>query len=92
MNSFNAFKEYKMLHHFLHRFPLKSWVNQANYSNTYKEDWNALMELVETIESKGYGVVIDCNTVTIPLAKIRIYDPSKKCALYKACVEFVKQF
>ncbi|MEM9363622.1 MAG: hypothetical protein AAGA43_13370 [Bacteroidota bacterium] len=85
------FFDYKLLHDFQYEVPLKSWVNETNFINKFKEDWNVLMEVLDTIESFGYGVVIDGWSVSIPLANIRVKGSSRRDATYKACLEFLKE-
>lgn len=49
------FEDYQVVHNFMHPDePLKGWINEKNYSNQYTDSWDALMELVEKVESLSY--------------------------------------
>lgn len=46
-NSKKDFKEYKLIHKFMHPDePLKEWFDDNNYTNIYREDWNALHDVL----------------------------------------------
>jgi hypothetical protein len=46
------FEEYKMIHNFMYPDEsLKAWITKNNAINTFKDDYNALMEVVEKAES-----------------------------------------
>jgi len=58
MYTTKEYKNYKLIHNFISDEPLKAWINEGNFDDIYKEDWNALMEVVEKINELGYEVVI----------------------------------
>jgi len=100
------FENYKLLHNFMHPdSPLKGWINESNYTNYFKEDWNTLMEVVDKIESitvdednsfnvtigaTNYCVIQDSNGELYE--SVENYGVSKLITTYNACVEFVKWF
>jgi len=54
-NLTEEFKNYRLIHNFRHEEPLKAWINEGNFNDIYKEDWNALMDVVEKIEGLKLG-------------------------------------
>jgi len=63
----------------------------------FYDDWNWLMEVVEKIESLGYGFRITRTTCFIdslsPIPEFKIlggHEETKKQSAYNACVEFIK--
>lgn len=50
-----TFDEYKMIHNYMHPGePLKSWLNQESFFNTYLLDWNALINVITKISNKKH--------------------------------------
>lgn len=44
------FEKYKLIHEFVYPDePLKSWVDEANYIDTFKRDWNVLIPVVSNL-------------------------------------------
>jgi hypothetical protein len=99
------FEEYKLLHNFLYDSPLKSWINENNFNNNFKTDWNVIMEVVDKIESiphdennKAYSVEIypsDCliDGILDSIVHITTIEANSKIEMvYRACVEFIKHY
>lgn len=50
-----GFKDYQAIHNFMYPDePLKSWVTAESYTNTYKQDWNVIMPVVEKCTQIGF--------------------------------------
>jgi len=46
------FEDYKLVHNFMYPDePLKDGINEGNFINNFRKDWNNLMEVVEKIEN-----------------------------------------
>lgn len=59
------FENWKMLFEFNHPDEnLKSWIDENNYTNTYKEDWEKLMSIVDELE----GQDIDGHYYTVHIS------------------------
>lgn len=104
------FEEYKLIHYFLYGDDehLKKWFNVNNVSNIYKTDWNALMKVVERIETLGYTTLIKfygdeysnfveiLNTDEDPLQiccfTAHVVEEPKISLVYKAVIEFIKYY
>ena len=104
-NLTEEFKNYRLIHNFRHEGPLKAWVNEGNFNNIYKEDWNALMEVVEKIEELGFIVEISKFTTEIDvlnekleilnLVSIRENNSEESTKIkktYRAVVKFIKWY
>lgn len=107
-NLTEEFKNYRLIHNFRHEEPLKAWINEDNFKDIYKEDWNALMDVVEKIENDVDGLqnIYFVEIFKSPSNNIqvcRIYNKSSKLyancyglnkleATYKAVVEFIKWY
>lgn len=93
------FENYKTIHEFVYRETLKSWIDETNYRDFWLTDWNALMELVEqiqTIEDHNYCVTIDQNVCRIwsedgTYEEELVYYSTIE-AVYKSCLEFIKWY
>lgn len=49
------FERYKLVHKFVHpEETLKAWITEENFQNTYRCDWNALMDVVTAVK-EGEG-------------------------------------
>lgn len=59
------FEEYKMIHEFMYPNELlKGWINDENYSNNYKYDFQALMEIIKKIiENNRIKFQLDFNHI-----------------------------
>jgi len=96
------FKNYRLIHNFISDEPLKAWINEGCFNDIYKADWNALMEVVEKIESLGFPVTIYIEGVYIESAETgkdicrmnleTCHETSKRDRTYKAIVEFIKWY
>lgn len=72
----------------------------TRYILEFDTDWNWLMEVVDKIESLGYGFNITIGDATVLQNHSAIYstliyriDGTKKLeAVYKTCVEFIKWY
>jgi hypothetical protein len=84
------FEEYKMVFAFAHPTEsLKGWINEENYNNLFKEDWNNLMPLVgkcyyidfeaDDVEMQNLIGDISCAVLNIDIQET-----------YDACVELIK--
>ena len=68
--------------------------------NTYHEDWNMLMPVVEKIEALGYIFAIVCNEAGITCSRssglerpdINLKAESKLEAVYQAVVQFIQWY
>ena len=59
-SNIDSFEKYKMVHHFMYpNDPLKKWINETNFINTYENDWNVLMPVVEKIENLDFFCMIN---------------------------------
>lgn len=61
----------------------------------YHSDWNWLMSVVDKIESLGYLVEIRENVCFIKTSEQDYFselEETKRQAVYKACVEFIKWY
>jgi hypothetical protein len=102
-NLTKEFKNYRLIHNFRHEEPLKAWVNEGNFNDIYKEDWNALMEVVDIIENLGFPVTIFIEGIQITDARngeniICINGENnsgtnnKRLDCYNGIVEFIKWY
>ena len=86
------FEDYKLLHEFIYsKGTLESWINEYNFINLFKSDWNELMLVLnkisdicftddgeETYDSEMFYRIRDC-----------IPDVNQT---YKASLEFIKLY
>jgi len=92
------FEQYKLIHDFYYDDPLKDWINEDNFTDMFKEDWNALMQVVGKIEDLGYFCMINRWTSVYTGSKIErisvttVEGNSKLINTYQAVVEFVKWY
>lgn len=85
------FEKYKLVHKFITKEDLKSWVVESNYLNIFKEDWNALMPVVEKIEA--FCLEHDDKTggdLITEFYQIRDCVPEIH-RVYNSVVEFIKE-
>jgi len=101
-NNKQLFEEYKLVHDFLYpNEPLKAWINENTYTNYFIDSWDPLMELVEKIEdhSAVASLCIEEPTIWVWASsaeeiediEVDIYKSTKKQAVYKACILFLKE-
>lgn len=92
------FEDWKLVHQFYYGFNvyIKGWINKSNYDNVYIRNWEAMMEVVEKIESLGYYVMINRWT-SIYTGKgternmiFNVENQSKIKNTYYACIGFIK--
>jgi len=96
------FEDWKIIHTFFYGEEeyIKDCVTPYNYSNLFKKDWEAMMEVVNKIEkSEEYNVSINNGWTSISSMEYKntvvissIEGYSKLSNTYYACVEFIKWF
>ncbi|MDO6737056.1 hypothetical protein [Wenyingzhuangia sp. 2_MG-2023] len=99
----DLYNEWVMLHNFFYdNEPIKNWINEENFNNNFKDDWESLMEFVEKIEnikneegSSLFNIIIEQCFVEIIINQssetiVNIDGDNKIDAIYKSILEFVK--
>lgn len=93
------FEEYKIVHNFTYPDkPLKVWINEINFNNIFKKDWNMLMSVIEKIEELGYFCIINKWTAIYTGSKdertsiTTVENRSKIENTYKAILIFINWY
>ena len=92
------FNDWKLMHNFYYgkKEYTKECLTLKNYNNIFKKDWEAMMEVVEKIETLGYYVMINRWTSIYTGKGIErtmissVENQSKIENTYYACIEFIK--
>jgi len=100
-NTFNSQLDYKIYDIPQHKRDVVAEQNGgtlfAEMDLKFHSDWNWLMEVVETIESLGFRVIIEdanCTIENLPYSNTgkTTFEVIKIDAVYNACVKFIKWY
>lgn len=89
------FEDYKTVHNFVYpNEPLKKWIDETNFINLFKEDWNELMPSVKKIDSYANEQMCFSDFDDYRNNWKMINNPSKYniSDVYEQVVQFVKWY
>jgi hypothetical protein len=93
------FNEYKLVHSFIYKKPLKSWINETNFNDIFRADWNELMPVIKKCAEILYRlefdnkerIHIENEIFHLDFMMSELLNADINC-VYKRVVDFIKWY